>query len=100
MLKLLHKFKYFLYVTLGNWETYSVGFKLKEGVEPIFSLPYPVPKLHKEMFKKDVERLVQILVLELANGSSWGAPPFAQPKPKSNRVRFLSEFININKQLK
>ena len=52
------------------------------------------------MFKKEVERLVQLWVLEVANCSEWGAPSFAQPKPKSNQVRFLSDFININKQLK
>ena len=29
-----------------------------------------------------------------------GAPTFAKSKPKSNQVSFLSDFININKQLK
>ena len=52
------------------------------------------------MFKKDVERLVILGVLGVANDSEWGAPYFAQTKPKSNRVRFLSDFSNLNKQLK
>ena len=30
----------------------------------------------------------------------WGDPSFAQPKPKSNQVRFISDFRNLNKQLK
>ena len=29
-----------------------------------------------------------------------GSSSFAQPKPKLNQVRFLSDFINLNKQLK
>ena len=52
------------------------------------------------MFKKEVECLVLLGVLKIPNDSEWGAPPFARPKPKSNRVRFLSDFRNINKQLK
>ena len=51
------------------------------------------------MFKKEVERLVLLRILEVSNDSEWGAPSFAQPKPKSNRVHFLSDFRNLNKQL-
>ena len=66
---------------------------------PTCSLPYPVPKVHKEMFKQEVENLVILGVLDLANDSEWLAPSFVKPKPKSNQVRFLSEFRNLNKQL-
>ena len=61
---------------------------------------YPVLKLHEEMVKKEAERLVLLGVLEVANYSEWGFPPFAQPKPKSYRLRFLSDFRNLNKELK
>ena len=44
--------------------------------------------------------LVPLVVLEVAHDSEWGAPYFAQPKPKPNQVRFISEFRNLNKQLK
>ena len=37
------------------------------------------------MSKKEVERLVPLGVLEREKDSEWGAPSFAQPKPK-NRV--------------
>ena len=52
------------------------------------------------MFKKEVGSLVLLGVLKVANDSEWRAPSFAQPKPKSNIVRFLSDFINLSKQLK
>ena len=52
------------------------------------------------MFKKEVERLVLLGVLDVANDSEWLAPSFAQPKPKSNQVHFLTDFGDINKQLK
>ena len=34
------------------------------------------------------------------NDSEWGAPSFAQPKEKTNRVRLLSDFQNLNRQFK
>ena len=67
---------------------------------PICSLPYPVPKAQKKRFKKDVENLVVLGVLEIANYWEWVAPSFAKTKPKWNQVHFLSEFRNLNKQLK
>ena len=66
---------------------------------PICSLPYPVPKVKKEIFKQEVEHLVVLGVLELGNYSEWVAPSFVKPKPKSNQVHFLIEFRNLNKQL-
>ena len=47
-----------------------------------------------------ISRIVLLGVIEVENDSEWGAPSFAQPKPKSNRVNFLSDFRNQNKQLK
>ena len=38
--------------------------------------------------------------LEETNDSEWGATSFAQPKKKTNCVRFLSDFWNLNIQLK
>ena len=62
-------------------------------------LPYPVTKVHEENFKNYVECLVLLGVLVVANDSEWGFPSFEQPKPKSNRVCFLNNFSNQNKQL-
>ena len=100
MIKLLQIFEYCFNGTLGTWKTDPVDFELKEDSKPILPQPYPVPKLHKEMLKKEVERLVLLWILKLANYSEWGAPYFAQPKPKTNWVHFLSDFRNLNKQLK
>ena len=52
------------------------------------------------MFKKEVEHLVILGFPEVANDSEWGSPSFAQHKPKTNQVRFLSDFRNLNKKLK
>ena len=43
------------------------------------------------MFKREFERLVLLGVPEVENDSEWGDPSFAQPQPKPNQVRFLSD---------
>ena len=51
-------------------------------MNPVCSWPYLILKVHEEIFKKEVEQLVLLGVLELVINSEWGAPSFAQPKPK------------------
>ena len=100
LLRLLQKFKELFYGTLGTWKRDIIYFELKEDAKPISPWPYPVPKVHKEMFKNEVECLVLLGGLEVANDPEWGAPSFDQPRHKSKLVRFLSNFRNLNKQLK
>ena len=52
------------------------------------------------MFKKLAKRLVTLGVPKQTNDSEWVAPSFEQPKAKTNRVIFLIDFQNLNKQLK
>ena len=47
--------------------------------------------------QKGVVNLLLLGVLKVENDSEWGSPSFFQPKPKSNKVNFLSDFRNINK---
>ena len=68
-------------VTLGNYKKYSVDFELQEYTNPICSIPYPVPKVHKEIFEKKVEYVVLLGLPEISNISEWGTLSFTQPKP-------------------
>ena len=52
------------------------------------------------MFRKEVDRLVLLGVEEKSNDSEWGAPSFAQPNQKMDCIIFLSDFRNLNSQLK
>ena len=49
---------------LGTWKKYPLDFELKYDAKPIFSRPYPVMKLHIEMFKKEVEHVIILGFLE------------------------------------
>ena len=50
LIKLLQKFEELFDGTLGTRKIYLVDLELKEDEEPICSRPYPVTKLHEEMF--------------------------------------------------
>ena len=82
------------------WKTPPLDLELKDDATPVCLRPYPVPRVHEAMFKKEAERLVRLGVTEDENESERGAPSFAQPKPKNNRVRFLGDVRNLNTQLK
>ena len=60
LLKLLQILEELFDGTLGPWKIDPVDFELKEDAKPIFLCPHPVLNVHKEMFKKEIEHLVQI----------------------------------------
>ena len=70
--------------TLGMWNTAPVDLELNDDAEPVCSRPYPVTRVHKEIFIKKVERILKLGVLEEENDSEWGATFFAHPKAKMN----------------
>ena len=72
--KLLVKYKDIFDGSLGAWETDNVDFELKEGAQPVSQRYYPVPHLYKETFKKELDRLVELGVLEKVHESEWGSP--------------------------
>ena len=97
--KLLMKYEDIFDGTLGEWETTPVDFELVEGAKPHSQRHYPMPHLHKETFKKELDRLVKLGVLEVVQNSEWGSPTFIIPK-KNGMVRFISDFRRLNTKIK
>ncbi len=91
LLQLLTNYELLFDGTLGDWKTKPVSFQLKEGVSPYHCRAFPVPKIHKETIKKEVERLCQLGVLERQPASEWALPSFIISK-KDKTVRFSSDF--------
>ena len=85
--------------TLGMWKTTPVDLELKDDAKPVWSRPYPVPKVQKTMFKKEVKRLVRLGVSEEENDSEWGEPYFAQPKAKKS-CQILKWFPEFKQAIK
>ena len=73
LLKLLQRFEDMFHGTFSIWKTDSVEFELKMDVNSILLRPYPVPKMHKKLFKKEVHILFLLGFLEIAKSSEWAA---------------------------
>ena len=50
--------------TLGRWNTTLVNIELRSNSKLVNAKWYPVPRINKLMFKKELMRLVKIGVLE------------------------------------
>ncbi len=98
LLQLLKKYELLFDGTLGDWKTKPVSFQLKEGVSPYHGQAFPVPKIHKDTPIKEVERLVNLGVLEQQPALEWASPLFIIPE-KNRTIFFLSNFQEVNKRL-
>ena len=97
LLNILNKSEYMFSGTFDTWNTTPVHLELKDDANHVCLRPYPVPRVHEVIFIKEVKILVSLGILEEGNDSKWGAPSFAQPKARTNRIRFLSDFWNLNR---
>jgi hypothetical protein len=69
---------------------------LEEGAQPYHGKAFPVPRIHHNTLKTEIERLVQLGVLRRCNDSEWAAPTLIIPK-KNVTVRFISDFRKLNR---
>ena len=98
LLNLLRKHESMFSGELGEWKGESVKFELKPGAKPFRGRPFPVPRIHKETVIKELERLIDIGVLEQVESADWMSPSFIVPK-HDRTVRFLTDFRELNKAL-
>ena len=96
---LLTKYKSLFDGTLGHWKGEDYDIELKPGVSPYHARPFPIPHVHEQTLRHEVDRLCQLGVLKKINQSEWGAPTFIIPK-KDGTVRFISDFRELNKCIK
>ena len=82
------------------WNTIPVYLELRGDANPVCSQPYTVPRVHEAMLRKELQRPVILGVIKHLYYSKWGSPYFSQPKVKANWVFFLSDYHNLNGQLK
>ncbi len=64
LLELLEKFEQLFDGTLGHWRTNPVSSQLMEGVTPYHGRAFPIPKIHKDVPMKEIQRLCDLGVLE------------------------------------
>jgi hypothetical protein len=88
LLQLLKKYESLFDGTLGDWRTKPLSFQLRDGVSPYHGQAFTVPKIHKDIIIKEVERLCTLGVLGQQPASEW-----ALMHPKSVPLFFLGENI-------
>ena len=98
LLELLTEFEELFNGTLGDFKTDPISFELKEGAKAFHGRPFPIPHIHLETLKREVERLVELGVLKPQPNLEWGSPTFIIPK-KNKQVRFISDFREVNKKI-
>ena len=60
--------------------------------------PFPIPKVHEETVKTEVNWLESICVTKRKIISEWAAPTFKSPK-NSGTVRFISNFRELTQRI-
>ena len=89
LLALLKRFGDISKGTLGTFNTAPVDLELNDNTKPVCLRPYPVPRVHKAMFKKEVKWLGNLVVIKYENDSEWGAPYFDQPEGENESSKIL-----------
>jgi Reverse transcriptase (RNA-dependent DNA polymerase) len=77
-------------------EAYDIP--MKKDAKPYYAKPFPIPKIHEPVLRKEIDRLCKLGVISPSNHSSWGAPTFIIPK-KDGRVRIVTDYRRLNTQI-
>ena len=89
---------------LGHYTKRKIHLEVDPNVVPVHSKPYSVPKVHEEIFKKELHHLVDIGVLSPIGATEWACPTFIIPKKLDSdgkqRVRWISDMRELNKALR
>jgi len=84
---------------LGLYPHKKVHIYVNQDAIPVHARPYPVPHLHLETFKCELDHLCVIGVLSKQGASEWASPSFIAPK-KDGHVRWISDLRALNKVIK
>ena len=72
---LLQKYASLFDGTLGQWKGEDYDIELKEGTSPYHhGRPFPIPRIHEQTLRHEVDRLCEIGVLKKVKRSEWAAP--------------------------
>ena len=82
----------------GDWDTDLAKLESNPNSKPFNCKYYPVPRLNKDNFHKDLQHLLQIEVLTPVQQYQYGTHVLIISK-KEDTVRFITDYHSINPQL-
>ena len=83
---------------LGTFKPYKVELELKPDASPKASRAYPVPIMHLSAYKKRLEEMINLGVLEHASRSEWIHGTFIILK-KDASAHWISDLHSLNMSL-
>jgi predicted aspartyl protease len=99
LLKLLTTYQDLYSGRLGKIKLPEYVLPVSKDYIPIHSKPYPIPKAYEQKARKEIQRLIELDVLEEIYSSETASPAFFIIKP-SGLLRLLNDFRHLNKYLK
>ncbi len=79
LFNILSKHKNLFDGSLGAYPHKQVHIELKPGAKPVHHCAYPVPHLHCQTFKKELDHMVELSILKPCGASEWASPAFNIP---------------------
>jgi len=79
--------------TLGKVDMPPVHLELKPEAQPYNSRAFPIPQVHYETVKNDVDRLCQLGVLKKVPPGRWACPGFIVPQSLMEQYDLLLIFV-------
>ena len=83
---------------LGKCTKTKVSIHLKDDTKPIFCNARPIPFAVKQKVQDEIDRLVDLGVLQKINYSDWAAPIVVVNKP-NGKVRLCGDFKALNRRI-
>ena len=100
LLELLKKHSQLFDGTLGCYPKRKFHIELKEDAVPYHcKAPYPVPSYNLPVLKQELDRQVDLGILEKCQETEWGMPLLVIPK-KDGAIRTVDDFRELNRQIK
>ena len=97
--QLLRKYDKLFDGKLKKFNGNPIHLDLEPNAQPHRSATYTVPHTQRDIFQRELQRLVDIGVLEPCGRSEWIAGTFIIPK-KDGKVRWITDFRGLNRVLK
>jgi hypothetical protein len=72
--------------------------ELIKDAKPYHAKAFPVPRIHQQTMRSEVERLCEVGVLRKVNRPEWAAPTYIIKK-KNGSARFIPDFRELNKRI-